>query len=124
MPWKGEFHLTALRTSGMVHAMNASRRRPTPPFQAGMARYLGMHRGIARGLADLRVAACEEVRLRGDPLGVDLLCYRPQLCGRSLAIAFTPRSYLPCLADAEASREKIYQIDRAWCGHGISRQAY
>ena len=35
--WKGEFHLTAFRTLGTLRTMSASRRRPLPHFQPGMA---------------------------------------------------------------------------------------
>ena len=35
--WQGEFHLTAFRTLGTLRTMSASRRRPLPHFQSGMA---------------------------------------------------------------------------------------
>ena len=72
--------------------MSASRRRPTSLFQPGMAAMWACTWGVAVGLRDLRVAACEEGRLcdlaglrlrcrlarfgrlRDDPLGGGLLC--------------------------------------------------
>src|ERR1700724_1008190 len=91
-PYSGEFHLTALRTPWTVRTMSASRRRPNSRFQPGMAAMAGWRGGVAVGLRDVRVAACEEDRicdlaglrlrcrlarfrcLRSDPLGGGLLC--------------------------------------------------
>src|SRR5258706_13687181 len=36
MPYNGEFHFTALRTSGTIRTMSASSRRPTSRFQPGI----------------------------------------------------------------------------------------
>src|SRR5260221_1089535 len=36
MPYKGEFHFTALRTSGTFRTMSASRRFPRSRFQPGI----------------------------------------------------------------------------------------
>src|SRR5512134_2541493 len=37
MPYMGEFHFTALRTSGTLRTMSASRRFPSSRFQPGIA---------------------------------------------------------------------------------------
>src|SRR6202171_5965655 len=42
---------------------------PDVAFPARHGRDVGLHGGVALGLRDLRVAACEERRLRSDPLG-------------------------------------------------------
>src|SRR5262245_34438389 len=42
---------------------------PDVAFPAGHGRDVGLHGGVAIGLRDLRVAACEESWLRRDPLG-------------------------------------------------------
>src|SRR5436190_15704446 len=47
---------------------------PDLAFPARHGRDVGLHGGVAVGLRDLRVAACEEGRLRSDPLNGRLLC--------------------------------------------------
>src|SRR3982074_1347249 len=64
-PYSGEFHLTALRTSGTVRTMSASRRRPTSRFQPGMARCRPARGRRRRPSRSGGFAACEEGRLRG-----------------------------------------------------------
>ena len=57
---EGRVHLTALRVSGTLRSISSSRRRPTSLFHPGMPSDVDLHRGVAVGLRDLRVAACEE----------------------------------------------------------------
>src|SRR3546814_7458071 len=55
---------------------------PDVAFPARHGRDIGLHGGVAVGLRDLRVAACEEGRRRSDPLGGGLLCDLRRLLGR------------------------------------------
>jgi len=55
---------------------------PDVAFPARHGRDVGLHGGVAVGLRDLSVAACEEGRLRNAPLGGGLLCDLRRLLGR------------------------------------------
>src|SRR5258708_7618891 len=76
MPYNGEFHFTALRTSGTLRAMSASRRFPTSRFQPGIpAMYACTGASPSafaiRGLPpERRTAACSPFRTE---LGLALL---------------------------------------------------
>src|SRR5262249_41022098 len=64
---------------GLAHAGDGARDErveatPDVAFPARHGRDVGLHRGVAVGLRDLRVAAGEEDRLRSDPLGGGLPC--------------------------------------------------
>ena len=48
--WKGEFRLTVFRTLGTLRTMSASRRRPLPRFQPGMAAVVGLHWGAYQNM--------------------------------------------------------------------------
>ena len=47
---------------------------PDVAFPARHGGDVGLHGGVAVRLRDLRVAACEQGRLRSEPLGGGLLC--------------------------------------------------
>ncbi len=93
---------------------------PHVAFPARHGRDVGLDGGVAVGLGDLRVAACEKGRLRGvaglglrrglprlgrlrsDPLGGSLSCDFPRFFGVSSDILFTP--VLRCADDAPGTR--------------------
>jgi hypothetical protein len=69
MPEKGEFHLIALGTSGKRAHDERVEAAPDVAFPARHGREVGLHEGVAVGLRDLGIAACEERRLRARAFG-------------------------------------------------------